>query len=143
MLVWSGGSLGGIYGKQIVSGHFDPGSSLFGIPFLLGSILFWTFALMAIAGRCEVAVSGDEATLFVGIGALGWRRRFRWSEVRAVHEAQTSTRYPGGHGSALALEGRTRLLFGSGVNDARRYFLLNALRHGLKRAPRGDGTPYR
>jgi hypothetical protein len=143
MLVWSGGSLGGIYGKQIANGQFNPFESLFGIPFLLGSILFWTFALMAIAGKCELRVDGDDAELFVGIGALGWRRRFKWSAIRAVTEAATTTRYPGNQGTALALEGATRIKFASNVAEARRYFLLNALRHHLTRAPHADGTPYR
>ena len=33
--VWSGGSLFGIYGTQIVHGRFNVGMSLFGLPFLL------------------------------------------------------------------------------------------------------------
>ncbi|WP_322550204.1 hypothetical protein [Flavobacterium psychraquaticum] len=40
MLVWSGGSLGGIYGSQIKNGEFNLLISLFGIPFILGSLLF-------------------------------------------------------------------------------------------------------
>src|ERR1700678_4022487 len=35
--VWAGGSLSGIYGSQIVKGHFQLGPSLFGLPFLIGS----------------------------------------------------------------------------------------------------------
>ena len=36
--VWSGGSMFGIYGTQLIKGHFSLGSSLFGIPFLIGSV---------------------------------------------------------------------------------------------------------
>jgi hypothetical protein len=35
--VWSGFSMYGIYWKQIESGHFDLTSSLFGLPFLIGT----------------------------------------------------------------------------------------------------------
>ena len=35
--VWAGGSMSGIYGTQIASGHFNLGTSIFGIPFLIGS----------------------------------------------------------------------------------------------------------
>src|SRR5687767_8011351 len=35
MCLWSGGSLGGIYGSQIVKGDFNLAMSLFGLPFLL------------------------------------------------------------------------------------------------------------
>ena len=34
MCVWSGGSLGGVYGSQVLNGEFDLGISLFGIPFI-------------------------------------------------------------------------------------------------------------
>ncbi|MBI2477147.1 MAG: hypothetical protein HYV60_00350, partial [Planctomycetia bacterium] len=40
MCVWSGFSLGGIYGTQIAKGEFNLGMSLFGIPFVLGTLLF-------------------------------------------------------------------------------------------------------
>ena len=43
LLVWSGFSLGGIYGSQFQKGEFDLAASLFGIPFVLG-----TFSLAAI-----------------------------------------------------------------------------------------------
>ena len=81
MLVWSGFSLGGIYGTHIVKGKFDPMMSLFGIPFVLGSVLFWSLALMAIAGKVEVRIRGEEGTIFTGLGVLGWTRRFRVTEV--------------------------------------------------------------
>lgn len=41
MLVWSGGSLGGIYGTQIANGHFNLFLSLFGIPFCNGDNIIW------------------------------------------------------------------------------------------------------
>jgi hypothetical protein len=44
--VWSGISLGGIYGKQMSSGQFDPTSSLFGVPFLLGSVFVVGYGAM-------------------------------------------------------------------------------------------------
>ena len=40
--VWSGGSMFGIYGTQMIKGHFDMAKSLFGIPFLLGAIVLCT-----------------------------------------------------------------------------------------------------
>jgi hypothetical protein len=143
MIVWSGFSLGGIYGHQIVQGKFQPGISLFGIPFIIGSVVFWSLALMAIAGKCELTVRGDEAALFIGLGSLGWTRRFHWSEISTVSEAPMTKRYPGNRGAALSLEGRSRLIFGSNLSDARRYYLLNALRRRLKRAPAAPGVPYR
>jgi hypothetical protein len=48
--VWSGMSLGGIYGKQVSSGRFDPGSSLFGVPFLIGNAYEKTATIIRLFG---------------------------------------------------------------------------------------------
>ena len=50
-LLWAGGSLGGIYGTQIYKGEFNLFQSLFGIPFLLGTLFFGSFAMMALCGK--------------------------------------------------------------------------------------------
>ncbi len=70
MLVWSGGSLGGIYGLQIMKGEFDLMLSLFGIPFLLGSVLFWSLAFMTIWGKVELSFDKTGGQVFTGIGTL-------------------------------------------------------------------------
>lgn len=128
MCVWSGGSLGGIYGSQLVKGEFELGLSLFGIPFLLGSLLFWSLALMSIFGKVEVTLSA-VSSVFVGIGRVGWRRPFDWSAVETIREDGTLTQYPGGYPHAIVMEGRERLKFGSGLNEKRRYFVLTALKY--------------
>lgn len=128
MCVWSGGSLGGIYGTQIAKGEFNLGASLFGIPFLLGSILFWSLALMAVCGKVEVSI-GKLSSVFVGVGKLGWTRRFDWSAVKSIREDKTNVSYPGGHQAAIVIEGKTRIKFGTGLNEKRAYFILNALKY--------------
>src|SRR5205814_5386880 len=60
MCVWSGGSLGGIYGTQIVEGEFNPLLSLFGIPFVLGTLLFGSIAVMSVVGKVVVMVDGPD-----------------------------------------------------------------------------------
>ena len=129
MCVWSGFSLGGIYGSQIVSGKFSLFASLFGIPFILGSILFWAIALMAVFGKVEVRIRGLESTVFTGIGSLGWTQRFDWSAVRSIRESGTSVRYAGSGGGEIVLEGEPPIRLGGGLNEKRRYFMLNALRY--------------
>jgi hypothetical protein len=129
MTVWSGGSLGGIYGQQIAKGEFSLGMSLFGIPFLIASVLFWTAALMAVAGRVRVRVEGDKGEIFVGIGGLGRTKRFHWSAVRRVGSQQANVRYPGGQQDQLRVvlsDGR-ELPFGSGLNVERQSFVRRAL----------------
>jgi hypothetical protein len=128
MCVWSGVSLGGIYGSQIVSGKFNLGISLFGIPFLLGSILFWAIALMTICGKTEVKIGPAISYVFVGIGNLGWRRPFNWYEVKTIREEISSIRQNNRQLKAIALDGQQKLRFGTGLTEKRRYFMLNTLK---------------
>ena len=70
MCVWSGGSLGGIYGSQFFQSKFDLSMSLFGIPFVLGTLLFGSFALMTVCGKVVVSIrerlfSLPEATIVI------------------------------------------------------------------------------
>ena len=132
MCVWSGFSLGGIYGSQIVKGKFDPTMSLFGLPFVAGTVLFGSLMLMTIVGKVMIRVEDGDGVIFTGVGALGWRRRFQWDDVNRVEEIVTSYQSPGNSGRMLALEGKTRLTFGSMLNQGRRYFFLQVLRRMLR-----------
>lgn len=127
MVVWSGGSLGGIYGTQIISGKFDVFLSLFGIPFILGSILFWSLALMAIWGKVELTLDKLGGQVFTGLGKIGITKKFTWEEVSSVKENVSYTKYPGSQGASIALEGKRRITFARGVNESRRYYLYRAL----------------
>lgn len=128
MIVWSGGSLGGIYGMQIIKGEFDLFTSLFGIPFLIGSIIFWSLALMAIWGKVELTLDNKGGKVFTGIGTLGLIKKFTWSEISTVREKQYNINYPGSQGGSILLEGKRRISFGLGVKESRRYYLLRALK---------------
>ncbi len=118
MCVWSGISLGGIYGKQIASGIFDFASSLFGIPFLLGTLYFGTLAVMKVCGKVVVSVDRDEGAVFTGVGPIGWRQRFNWREVTTVRSNE----------GKIMLEGQRRIDLASLLNSERLYFILAALR---------------
>lgn len=128
MCVWSGFSLGGIYGTQIVNGEFNLAMSLFGIPFLLGTLLFGSIALMAVCGRVVVAVERGNGRVFVGVGPCGWTRRFDWNAITAVEEEYPGYDYSGSTGVAISLVGQSRVKFGSMLTEARRYFVLQTLR---------------
>jgi len=132
MCVWSGFSLGGIYGSQIVKGRFDPVMSLFGLPFVAGTVLFGAITLMSVVGKVTIRVEDGDGVIFTGVGALGWRRRVRWDDVDRVEEIATSFQSPGNSGRMLALEGKTRLTFGSMLRQERRYFFRQVLRRMLR-----------
>lgn len=125
MCVWSGGSLGGIYGGQIVKGEFNLMLSLFGIPFLLGTILFGSIALMAVCGKTSLRVQGDDACIFTGIGAIGIRRHFSWSGVTKIHRTVS---FGKNRSEQITLEGVKRLNFASAVKAERMDFMLAVLR---------------
>ena len=128
MLVWSGGSIGGIYGSQIIKGEFDLFQSLFGIPFLIGSVIFWSLALMAIWGKVEVTLDNKGGKIFTGIGSIGLNKHFLWSEVATLKESQPNLRYPGSQGRALVLEGKKRISFGTGLKEERLYYVFRAIK---------------
>ena len=99
--------------------------SLFGTLFTFLVIFIWAAALITVFGKVEVYI-GTVSSVFVGIGWLGWTHHFDWSTVEVIREDAGSPRV------AITMEGKTRVEFGSGLNDKRRYFVLNALKY-LKR----------
>jgi hypothetical protein len=139
MCVWSGASLGGIYGSQIRSGKLNLAISLFGIPFILGTLLLGSQALMATFGRVAVIREGDDGAIFVGIGPLGWTRRFRWSEAVSAMEADTRSNYRGRLPMQLislktVADGIPKTIrFGAQLSADRREFLLALIRSQLLR----------
>ncbi len=135
MLVWSGGALGGIYGSQIISGKFSLMMSLFGIPFLIGSVVFWALALMTIWGRVDITIRGDDGIIFTGVGPVGYRQRFHCSEIAIVRE-DVVVGDKGARTRTIVLEGGKRLKFGSMLNEERRYFVMEVLKTMINPAPR-------
>ena len=118
-------SLGWIYGTQIAAGEFHLGRSLSGIPLILVCAVFWVIALMAVCGKVVVTVNGNEGTIFVGIGPLGWTRSFDWSAVTVIRQEGACLHYLGADNGGILLKGTTRLSFGTNLTEKRRYFLLS------------------
>lgn len=127
MCVWSGFSLGGIYGTQIARGQFNLFESLFGIPFLLGTLLFGSLALMSVCGKAVVRVRDSDGEVFMGIGPIGWRRPFDAKQVTTVR-IEPYSHNNGQQTSIIVLDGPRKLRFGSILTEPRREFLANVLR---------------
>lgn len=126
-LVWAGGSLSGIYGSQLASGEFDLSQSLFGLPFLFGSIALITLCLMSLFGRTLVSVENGKALIFIGIGPVSWYRRFDWKSIDRVTETMS------GQYKIISLEGNKRLNLGWGLSAKKQYYIANFLRTKLKK----------
>jgi hypothetical protein len=129
--LWSGGSIGTIYGSQIFKGAFDVFDSLFGLPFLIVSFVLWSFALMMIGGKVEVTFNHISGKVFVGVWKIGWSRNFYWKDIDWVKEKEQTFRFPGSQNGALQMDGRNRITFGSMLSEQRRYFLFRTLRLAL------------
>ncbi|MFK7756597.1 MAG: hypothetical protein AB8B53_06670 [Flavobacteriales bacterium] len=129
MVVWSGGALGGIYGTQIVNGKFNLMMLLIGIPFILGSVLFWSLALMAIWGKVEITINKSGGKTFTGLGKFGFSKSFLWEDVSRIREndQQNNFRYPGKQGKGILIEGKRRITVGTGLSEGRLYYLFSAL----------------
>lgn len=135
MCVWSGFSLGGIYGSQIAEGEFDLLRSLFGIPFLLGTILFGSMALMSCIGRMVIAsdeMDHDAGTIFFGVGPIGLTKRFRWSEITGIDETLTNGRKSRSPQITLYRDSGD-INIGSMLTEKRRRYVLRALRQLVTR----------
>jgi len=128
MCVWSGFSLVGIYGSQIAKGQFSLSSSLFGMPFLLGTFVLGALALMAVCGKVEVSI-GQDSSVFTGIGKIGWTRKFDWRSVQTIREGMANMDDSSGRTACIVLEGKERLKFGSGLNEQRKYYILSTLKY--------------
>ncbi len=78
-LIWSGGSLGGIYIAPLLkTGRLDPNAALFGLPFLIGTFVMLSIIVYMIFGVWRIRLSGGEGSVFAGVGRLGWTRRFAY-----------------------------------------------------------------
>lgn len=89
-MFWGGGSLTGIYGSQIWKHAFDWKVSLFGLPFLVGTIVLVSVCLYMVFGKTRVRLVMGKGSVFRGVGGIGWTRRFSYSTRTTVRVASAS-----------------------------------------------------
>ncbi len=129
VVLYAGGAFGNIYLPQLLAWEFDPVRSALGIPFVVSTIIFTLFALMTLYGKIEITIREGMATLFVGLGRWGWRRRFPWGSVENIHEEKPDPKfYP--HNicaDEIVIEAKRRLAFGWLLEKERLDYLLKVL----------------
>src|SRR5262249_16818358 len=111
------------------------GLSLFGIPFVLGTLFLGSLALMTVFGRTVVWVDGNQGYVFAGIGPFGRKRRFDWSLITEVYEEAMSGRQAGSTGTIITPGGNPNLSLAGMVKDGGRQFLLNARGYEFAQGP--------
>lgn len=73
-LFWSGFSMWGIYGRQIARGTFALEDSLFGLPFLFGTVVLMAAIAFLVFGVWRIAITRGRCEVFRGVGGVGRRK---------------------------------------------------------------------
>jgi len=81
---WSGLSMWGIYIQPLLQGRLEWGKMLFGVPFLLGTIVLTFSILMCLFGKWVITLENGMGTVFVGVGRIGWTRAFSYGRNTLV-----------------------------------------------------------
>jgi len=109
---------------------------VFLLPFILVGVFMAGTVFNCLWGKTEVCLDGETGKVFVGVGRLGYRRRFAVRSVREV-AFQEQVSYDSDSGTQrkkfIVLETREgkRLKFGSMMTEERRQFVAGALRQAL------------
>ena len=115
-MFWAGGSVGGIYGTQIAKGEFNLWISLFGIPFLAGSVLLIAITVMAVAGRCVVELAGGKFSIRTGALGVYRTQSAAWDDVVSCRLTEATSRgrssYTTTYQVEVEVEGGKPLKFG-------------------------------
>ena len=91
-LFWVGGSLGGIYGTQVAKGQFNLMMSLFGLPFLAGSVFLVAVTVMTVAGRCVIELKGGKFSVRLGAFGVYRTQSAAWEHVLSCRLTEASRR---------------------------------------------------
>jgi hypothetical protein len=127
-ILWNGMVWFGIYGQQIIHGNLSLFASILGLPFVLLGIILFSRALLTVCGQTVVKVEGNDGQVFLGVGRLGWTRKFDWKSVQAVSEYYSLSGSNGYNRVSISLKGeQTRIQFGSLIGDERREYLIERL----------------
>lgn len=90
--LWSGGSMWGIYGTQLVFGKWDLAKLLFGLPFLFGTVILLGVIAVVSFGKWVIRLNRGAGSVFIGLGCIGWTRRFNYNRGSVVSLRMTNVR---------------------------------------------------
>ena len=107
---------------------------LFLTPFILVGVSVASMCLVSLFGRTEVRIESSRGTIFTGVGAIGWRRKFEAAQVRDIRTFQRRNN-EGADSYSILIETREgrQLKLGSMLTSERRQFMLGALQRTLQR----------
>ncbi|HEX2750194.1 MAG TPA: hypothetical protein VHM91_19460, partial [Verrucomicrobiales bacterium] len=124
-----GFSMAGLYGSQIAKGKFEWFPSLFGLPFLVGSIFLVSLCLLTVAGTTIVRVDRQGGLVSTGVGFLRRRQRFDPAEVKDVEHITGYNR--NGSKTHIVLTGERRIKVLAPPSSERELAFVKLLRQEL------------
>jgi hypothetical protein len=126
--LWSGGSMWGIYIQPLIKGTLKPGMALFGLPFLLGTLVLLGVITFLAAGRWVVTLHRGTGSVFVGMGTLGWTRTFTYDRQTLVSLRMTDVEVNHHHQTGIWIKtGETELTFGALLKEDAKQFIASAI----------------
>jgi hypothetical protein len=129
---WSGFSMTGIYGRQIAKGEFDPGISLFGLPFLIGTIVLVSVILFMLFGRWRFSLNRGLLEVATEIGPIGWTRRLACDKSARVSLRDSAVRHNNVPQKLIHVECQgNSLKFGAIIPEEGKKFIAEAIRRML------------
>ena len=129
---WSGLSMTGIYGTQIREGKFDLFRTMFGLPFLIGTVCLVAVILFLLLGRWRVTVSRDQLAVALEVGPFGWTRRIACDRSARVSMKLANYRTNNVPQSLIHVECQGNILkFGAMMPDEVKNFIAEATRRTL------------
>ncbi|NQZ56372.1 MAG: hypothetical protein HRT88_02725 [Lentisphaeraceae bacterium] len=133
--VWAGGSMFGIYGQQFIEGKFDLQQSLFGIPFLIGSIILSAVCLYMLVGKWRIVCDSSIVSIFVGVGPIGWTRRIPYNRHSQVGIVDSSVRHNNVVQQCISIKtDADERKFGAGINNDSLEFIAAFILRNIKNA---------
>ena len=116
--LWSGFSMWGLYIQPLMQNPIRWEKMLFGIPFLIGTLILLSIILMSLLGKWVITLENGAGKVFVGAGLIGWTRTFNYGRDSLVslknsEISQNNTPMKG----IYIKDSRGEILFGTSIRE--------------------------
>lgn len=126
--LWSGFSMWGIYIRPLLNDEVDGPGFLFGLPFLAGTVVLVSIIIFLLLGKWVIRLANGTGTVFVGVGPLGWTRRFVYDRTTLVSLTITSVQVNDVPQKGICLKTRdAQVVFGALFTDAAKAYIASLL----------------
>ncbi len=122
--LWSGISMWGLYIEPLLKGNIDWGKMLFGIPFLLGTLVLLFSIFMCLLGKWVITLENGLGTVFLGIGPIGWTRAFTYGPDSRVFLKQSGVSQNDVPMKGICIQDdKGEIVFGSNIQEAGKLYI--------------------